>query len=149
MTSRQYPSAATIQSRLLYEQARYYQPIDHQLNLSYSQYATVSNRTYNNISLPYASNAYGVYRRIPPHIKSPPSLHPNLNRRIDLRNRSQQRQLSRSIDNNNNKNDDNYQKFNGLINTIHSNPKQSRDEKNSSNIFNYTFHQSRVSLIII
>jgi hypothetical protein len=48
MTSKQLPSSPAIQSRYLY---KYYQPIDNRLNLSYSQYATLSNRPYHNISL--------------------------------------------------------------------------------------------------
>jgi hypothetical protein len=131
MTSKQLPSSPAIQSRYLY---KYYQPIDNRLNLSYSQYATLSNRPYHNISLPYASSAYGVYRRIPAHLKTPPLLHTNLNRRIDLRNRSQQRQLSLN-------NDD--REINGLINTTDSH--QNQNEENSSD----TSHHSIVSLIPI
>jgi hypothetical protein len=122
MTSKPLPTSQANQSRFLHE---YYQPI----HLSYSQYATVS---YHNMSLPYASNAYGVYRRIPAHLKTPPLLHTNLNRRIDLRNRSQQRQLSCT--------NDDHREINDLINTIDNN--QNQNEENSSD----TIHHSIVSL---
>jgi hypothetical protein len=116
-----------IQSRFLHQ---YYQP----MNLSYSQYSTLS---YRNMNLPYASNAYGVYRRIPAHIKTPPLLHTNLNRRVDRRNRSQQRQLCRSND------DDHHREINDLIKTIDNNPYKN-EEKSPD-----TVHHSIVSLLVI
>ena len=62
-----------MQSRLSYE---YYQPIENRLN---SSYTTGSNRSYQKINLPYASSAYGVYRRLPAQVKAPPFLHRSRN----------------------------------------------------------------------
>ena len=117
MTSKQFSPSATASI-----QTRYYQPIDTQLN---SSYATVSNRSYHHMSLPYASNAYGVYRRMPAQLKGPFSFHPNLNRRVPL-----------SSD------------HSDLLNTILNQQKQ-RDEKNSRDIFNYTYHHPNVSVIAV
>jgi hypothetical protein len=164
MTSKQFSSSSSsssIQSRPLYEntfQTTRYQPIDSRsttgqlTNSPYFRYSPVINRSYNNISLPYASSAYGVYRRVPPNRKGPPSIHPNLNRRIDLRTRSyssQQHQLSHNVS------DDydysKYEELNGLISAIYGDEQENHDdddnEKNRSDFFNYTFPTTGVSFI--
>lgn len=122
MTSKQFSPSATASI-----QARYYQPIDTRLN---SSYTAVSNRFYHHMSLPYASNAYGVYRRMPAQLKGPLSFYPNLHRRVDIRNQS--RYHSPMADD--------------LFKTIRNQQKQ-RDEKNSPEIFNNTSHHSNVSVI--
>lgn len=133
MTSKQFSPSATSSI-----QTRYYQPVDTRLNSSYSSYATVSNRFYHHMSLPYASNAYGVYRRMPAQLKGPFSFHPNLNRRVDVRNRSRYHPLST----------DHSPMANDLLNTIVNQQKQ-REEKNSRDIFHYTYHHPNVSVIAV
>lgn len=129
MTSKQSSTTTTTTGPI---QTRYYRSIDTSLNSSYSPYMSVSNRSYHHISLPYASNAYGVYRRMPAQFKGPFSLYPNVNRRIHLRNRVQSRQLS----------SEDYRIRNHFIDTT------ANDEKNSRDIFNYTYHHLNVSAIV-
>jgi hypothetical protein len=132
-------SIPTNLSGCLCEQTKHYQPIDNRLNAKNFQYSTVSNRSYNNISLPYASSAYGVYRRTPLNLKGPPCAYTNLSRRIDLRNRSQ---LSRKID------DSKYEELNDLVNVIYGNKKKNtdaEDQENCSDIFDYNFANTGVS----
>lgn len=149
MTSKQFPSSSAVNSRYLYDQTKNYQPIDNRLQ----SYSTVANRSYNNINLPYASSAYGVYRRLPPNLRAPPSVYTHLSRHIDLRNKpyhSQQRQLSDSGGNNNDYLK--YEELNGSINAIYNDETDDDDddddyEKYCSNIFNYTFPITGVSFL--
>jgi hypothetical protein len=153
MASQQFSSSPPIQSKHLYQntfQTKNYPPIDNR----FKAYSTVANRSYNNICLPYASSAYGVYRRIPNNLKGPPSMYTNPNRHIDIRDRphySQQRQLPHNI--RNNYNYSKYQEINDLFNAIYCNENENDDddddddnnEENCSDIFNYTFPTTGVS----
>jgi len=142
MTSKPFSSSPPIQSRRLYDTI--YQPNDNGLKT----YSTVPNRSYHNISLPYASGVYGVYRRVPANLKGPPSSYGNISRRMDLRNKScysQQYQLSPSVSNNYDYGK--YDEINGLINAIYGDEMENDDiGEYSSDVFNYTFPIKGVSL---
>jgi hypothetical protein len=144
MTSKQFSPSRPIQSRRLYDNI--YQPIDNRCKT----YSNVTNRSYHNISLPYASGAYGVYRRVPANLKGPPSSYGNISRRLDLRNKSyysQQCQLSPGV--NNNYDYGQYDEINGLINAIYGDEMENDDDdikEYCSDIFNYTFPIKGVSL---
>jgi len=169
MTSKQFsaPPPPSTRSRRLYEnthRTKHYQPVDIQLNTHsttnriavapYFQHSTISNRSHNNNNnVPYASSTYGVYRRSLSHLKTPPAIYNrNHGKRIDLRNHSEERHLSRSIS------DDyyypKYEELNGLISAIYGDEKEKKrndyddedEEENCSEIFNYTFDGTGVSL---
>ena len=142
MTSKQFASATSNQSKRLYEnkyQTKRHQQVDSHSNTysaasqitkpPYFQYPIVSNRTYSNTNLPYASSVYGVYRRSSPNLKAPHSIYTNRNRHVDLRNKShysRQHQLPHSIG------DDcyypKYEELNGLIKEIYGDEKENDNE---------------------
>jgi len=169
ITSKQFPPSSLIQTRHLYEnkyQPKHYQPVNNRLNVysatsqltnsPYFQYSTTSNQSYNKTNSPYAPSAYGVYRHSPANQKVLPSIYTNLDRRTDLRSKAphyQKSHASRSTDH------DyyypNYEELNGHINAIYidendddnaNDDDNDDDEENCSDIVNYTFDDTGVSL---
>jgi hypothetical protein len=160
MPSKQLSSPPPTQPRRSYEntlQTKQYQQTDIRLNShsrtgrtvtsAYPQYPPAPNRSHNhNGNFSYVSSLHGVYRQSPPTVMTSPSpIHPNRNRYVDLRNQShpsQQRQLTRSVS------EDyyttKYQEFNGFNDEIYHDDEE--NEENCSEIFNYTFDETGVSL---
>jgi hypothetical protein len=155
MSSKQISSPPPTQPRRSYENSlrtKQYQHMDVRMNSHstidrnvsspYIQHPMVSNRSHNhNGNFPYASSLHGVYRQSPPTVMTSPSpLHPNQNKRTDLRNQSQQRQISRSVS------EDyytsKYQETNDYHDIVYT---DDEDEENCSEIFNYTFNNAGVS----
>jgi len=168
MPSKQLPTPPPTQPRRSYEntlRTKQYQQTEIRSNShsttnrnvtsSYVQYPTTSNRSHNNPNgnFPYPSSLYGVYRQSPPsapiiNSASPPTLHSNQNRHMDLRNQShhpQQRQISRSAS------EDYYttkfHEFNGRDEEIYDDDDENGEEydDNGSEIFNYAFDDAGVS----
>jgi phosphatase and actin regulator 3 len=152
MSSKQISSPPPTQPRRAYEntlRTKQYQhtdvrmnshsTIDRNIGSPYLQYPTASHRSYNpNGNFPYASSLHGVYRQSPPTVMTSSSpLHPNENRRTDLRNSSQQRQLSRSV------NEDyytsKYQETNDYNDVVYD---DDEDEESCTEVFNYTFNSA-------
>jgi hypothetical protein len=163
MPSKQLPSPPPTQPRRSYENAlrtKQYQQTDVRLNSHtrtnrnitspYIQQPTASNRSRNlNGNFPYTSSLYGVYHQSPPPIMTTPSsLHPNQNRHIDIRSQShhpQQRQLSHSVS------EDYYttkfQEINSYNDEMFDDDENfEENDENSSEIFNYIFDDTGVSL---
>lgn len=119
----------------------------------YTPYSNTFNRPHDYFHIPYASNVYGVYRRPPSHLKSPPSIYTNRSKCINQGSKSHHsmlHQLSTSISDDyyNSKYDD----LNDLINTIYSGEKKNENdtdyntEEHNPSIFTYTFNTTGVSL---
>ncbi|CAF0974004.1 unnamed protein product [Adineta steineri] len=162
MSSKQLSTPPPTQPRRSYEntlRTNHYQQMNIRLNSqsavndrtatsSYRQYPNISSRSYNNnTDYPYASSLYGINRQSSPTIvTSSPPLYSTPNRpQTDMRNQShhpQQRHLSRSMS------DDycitRYQEINNLNGENYGDNDENGDDddEQSSEIFNYTFHDT-------
>ena len=165
--SKQLTTPPPTQPRRTYEntiRTKQYQQTDMRMNSQsitnrnitspYFQYPNVSNRTNNsNGNFPYTSSLYGVYQQSPPPppmMTSPLPLHPNQHRHMNLRNQNQQsqqqRQISRSVDEN--YYTTKYQEINLRNDKIYYDDDDDDDdnEEVTSEVFNYTFDDTGVSL---
>lgn len=126
-----------------------YSKIDQKRNSSLFSHSTGSNRSCDYVNIPYASNVYGVYRRPPSNLTSPPFIYTNQNRVCNLKNKSRHSQANQLSHGNS---DDycslKYEDLHGIINSLYGNEKPKKNHKYHSkrkHTSNYTSDKTGVS----